>query len=266
MLHKILKTLVSSITIIVAVIYAIISGLNGTILQSEKMTLSLLILISTTFLVDSLGEDKKWSEIKKTIQETTGCQIIEFSSSYDWAAYMDNMVKRGQHTVDNASLDSTVRSKSPHGHGRIWQHLNNVAKKPNVKFRHIIRVRKNNFENLLQRIMCGSAKQNSFYAYYQLPQSFSFLTFGVIDNRYVSVRAPYNEGEQAKYIIIDNVQIAQLFSRWFEDLWANSEHISSIDKLNNLRADFANELTQEEAAAISELLDEIIKKGIMEDI
>lgn len=266
MLYKILKTLVSSITIIVAVIYAIISELNGTIQQSEGMILSLLILISTTFLVDGLGEDKKWSEIKKAIQEATGCQIIEFSSSYDWAVYMDNMVKRGQHTVDTASLDSTVRSKSPHSHERTWQHLNNVAKKTNVKFRHIIRVRKNNFENLLQRIICGSAKQNSFYAYYQLPQNFSFSTFGVIDSRYVSVRAPYNEGEQAKYIIIDNIQIAQLFSKWFEDLWGNSEHISSIDKLNNLKVGFANELTQEEEKAISKLLDEITKKGIMEDI
>lgn len=266
MLYKILKTLVSSITIIVAFVYAIINGVNGTLPKSEGMILSLLILISTTFLVNSLGEDKKWSEIKKSIQETTGCQIIEFSSSYDWAVYMDSMIKSGQHTVDTASLDSTVRSKAPRSHERTWQHLNNLAKKSNVKFRHIIRVRKNNFENLLQRIICGSAKQNSFYAYYLLPQNFSFSTFGIIDNRYVSVRAPYKEGEQAKYIIVDNVQIAQLFSKWFEDLWANSEHISSIDKLNSLKGGFANEFTQEEAATISKLLDEITKKEIMADI
>ena len=284
-MYKVLKAICSGATVIAAIVVLVYTSYKGTITQDiyNKMIIALLIAIAFTGVVESVGQDSFLNklnketndEIKKKLTEfnislntqistISDCQTFEFNNGHDWAEYMDNMVKEGVHSIDTASLDSSVRSKSSIDHNRIWDHLLNTAKNPNINFRHIIRIRKNNINNLLDRISSGSIKEKSYYSYYDLPQEFSFTTFGIIDNLYVSLRSPYEDGVAPKYYIIKNKYVADIFSKWFENLWLHSSKIESIDDLERIVEKF--DYNEEVLKSIKSKLEIIKKGGLIPDI
>ena len=61
--------------------------------------------------------------------------------------------------------------------------------------------------------------QDSYYAYFDLPQEFSFAAFEIIDDTYVAIRSPYQEGETPKYLLIKNKEMTALFISWYDNLW-----------------------------------------------
>lgn len=182
------------------------------LMNAENPTVSRCEDILKAHILDNMDEDQKWrnieNDLKNIVSEISPTQIRFFDNSSDWVDAMELLVKNGKHTVDTASLDSSTRTKSPNSRSRIWNHITDCCKNENIKFRHIVRVRKNNYSNLLDRLLAGSEKENSFYAYYELPQTFSFPTFGIIDDRFISTRSPYSEGETPRYYIIENKEIA----------------------------------------------------------
>ena len=163
-----LKRIVSYITVFIAIGYLVYTTIKAPVDLYQYMILLLLILISTTFILDNMDEDQKWrnieNDLKNIVSEISPTQIRFFDNSSDWVDAMELLVKNGKHTVDTASLDSSTRTKSPNSRSRIWNHITDCCKNENIKFRHIVRVRKNNYSNLLDRLLAGSEKENSFYA------------------------------------------------------------------------------------------------------
>ena len=270
MITKILKMIVSYSTVIISIGYFIYSTVFTSQDTYQMMILSLLILISTTFILDNIDDDRKWKgieeKLKDTISAVSPSQIQIFENSADWVEAMELIVKNGQHTVDTASLDAETRSKALGQRTKIWTHITNCCTNPKIQFRHIVRVRKNNFENLLERIMAGTSKQNTYFAYYKLPQEFTFPTFGIIDNRYVSTRSPYHEGESPRYVIIENKEIVTYFNRYFRELWDNGEKIRTIDDLMNIYVLFESKFSDEEKKRIASKMEKIKQKGIVDDV
>lgn len=270
MITKILKKIVSYITVIISVCYLVYITLHASTDIYQMMILSLLILITTTFILDNNDDDRKWKGIEKKLKDTISAispsQIQVFENSADWVDAMELIIKNGEHTVDTASLDTETRSKASGQRTRVWSHITDCCKKSNITFRHIVRVRKNNFENLLERMVAGTSKQNTYFAYYELPHEFSFPTFGIIDNRYVSTRSPYHEGEMPHYIIIENKEIAIYFNRYFRELWDNGKKIRTIEDLESINTLFENEFSNEEKREILLKMKKIKNKGIVEDV
>lgn len=265
-----LKRIVSYITVFIAIGYLVYTTIKAPVDLYQYMILLLLILISTTFILDNMDEDQKWrnieNDLKNIVSEISPTQIRFFDNSSDWVDAMELLVKNGKHTVDTASLDSSTRTKSPNSRSRIWNHITDCCKNENIKFRHIVRVRKNNYSNLLDRLLAGSEKENSFYAYYELPQTFSFPTFGIIDDRFISTRSPYSEGETPRYYIIENKEIAYYYIRYFKELWEQAINITDIEQIRMLYQKFESSFDEEEKKQLQEKIDQIRTKGIMSDV
>ena len=270
MLYKILKNIISSITVIVAIgyfVYSIIVNANS---LYEYMILSLLILIATTFIIEGLDEKRKWksidNDIVTRISSISDCQIYTYNNTKEWVQKIIELTKEGSHSFDSAALDSATRSKAKPHYSSIWNYLNMCSKEKRITFRHILRVRNNNFLNLLYRIHSGNSKNNSYFAYYELPNSFSFPTFGVIDGRYIATRSPYQQGVTPCYMIIDNTKISKFFIDYFEDLWNSSNKLEKVSQLKDIYEKFESGYTEEEKKNCLELIKKIEKEGIVDDI
>lgn len=269
-MYKILKNLIAASTVIVAFIYLVYSAFNSSVDMYEGMILSLLILIATTTILESLDEERKWKNIERTfknsISNIADCQIQTFSSTSDWVSAMDEIIKDGHHTVDTASLDSGTRSKSQGQHSKVWQHINKCCSNENITFRHIVRVRANNLNNLLDRILSGSASKDSYFSFFQLDEKFSFPTFGIIDNRYISTRSPYQAGETPAYYIIESKELVSYYSRYFNDLWSNSQKIESVATLKKFMKQFDAYYSEDMKKTLNEKINKIKRAGIIDDI
>ena len=116
MLSKILKYIVSFITVLIAIGYFVYISIDGNCELYEYMILSLLILISTTFVIEIIDEERKWKEVEKNLQKDilsiSECQIMTFDNTKDWVDEMYRLTKKGNHTFDSAALDSATRSKA----------------------------------------------------------------------------------------------------------------------------------------------------------
>lgn len=270
MIYKILKNIISCITVIIAIGYLIYSICVNSNNFYETMILSLLILISTTFILEGLDEKRKWEnidkDIMKRISSISNCQISTYDNTKDWVDEMINLTKEGTHTFYSAALDNTTRSKSKPQYSSIWGYLNKCSREERIIFRHILRIRKNNLRNLLDRIAAGSAKKNSYFAYYELPSGFSFPAFGIIDEKYIATRSPYQQGASPCYMIIDNGLIAQYFVQYFDELWNKSNKIESVTTLRAFLTRFESEYSSEEIKYCQDRIDEIEKEGIIDDI
>ena len=271
MIYNALKKVIAASTIIIAVIFLVISFFDESISKYEEIILTLLIFITTDFLLDHISEDEKWDGIEKKLSSEIGkiseCQIECYENSLDWIDRINFLIRNGKHTVDTAALDSSTRSKMNAKHDKLWNLFLDVSHNPRVKFRHLVRIRENLFENLLNRILSGNAGADSYYAYYDLPKEFSFAAFEIIDNEYVAIRSPYYEGETPRYLIIRNQEITQLFVSWYENLWKDSHKITNADILTSLYEDrFKGKYKPEEQISIEKKLKAVQKQGIMEDI
>lgn len=269
-MYKILKNIIAASTVIVAIIYLVYSIFNSSVDMYEGMILSLLILIATTTILEGLDEERKWKDVKRTLKEDISniadCQIQVFSSASEWVLAMEEIIKEGHHTIDTASLDSGTRSKPQGQHSKVWQHINRCCSNEKIKFRHIIRVRANNLNNLLDRILSGSASKDSYFAFFQLDEKFSFPTFGIIDNRYLSTRSPYQAGETPAYYIIENEKLVSHYSRYFSDLWVNSKKIESVTILKEFMKQFEDLYSEEMKKTLNKKIEKIQQEGIIDDI
>lgn len=266
---NIFRNIITYITVLVAIGYLVYLSFNSNkCTTNEYMILMLLTLIATTFVLEMLDDERKWKNIQiELYKEITGisdCYILKYDNTIDWVNKMKEIMADGTHSFDSAALDKTTRSKSKSHYSSIWEFLNECSSSSQIIFRHILRVRHNNFENLLDRIISGNAKKNSYFAYYELPSSFSFPTFGVIDNRYICARSPYQQGETPCYLIIDNECISTFFVNYFGDLWRESKKVEKIETITNLLNKF--DYSKNEKKVLQEKINKIKKDGIIDDI
>lgn len=269
MVYKVLKFIVEIITVITAIIYLVYQGLSSQIPTHDVMIMALLCLIALSAVLKDLDSDRNWNRIKKDlrneISSISQCSIKVFSSSSDWVSAMKDLTSEGSHSHDTASLDSTTRSKAQKDHNAVWTYINECCADEKTKYRHIVRIRSNNFENLLNRIISGNADKNSYFRFYDLDPNFSFPTFGIIDNKYVATRSPYQEGELPQYLIIESEQIVSYYRNYYNNLWANAA-IIDISILNNKFAGFKLAYDDETQKRIEKKLEIIKKRGIKNDI
>ena len=270
MLYKTLKFIFEIITVITAIIYTVYQGMTSQLSIYETMIMALLCLIASSAVLKDLDDDRQWEKVKKDLSKelssVTSCRIRIFHNSSEWVAAMKELTKEGNHVQDTASLDAATRSKAKKNHNDIWQYINECCKDEKTTYRHIVRIRKNNFENILDRILSGSASCNSYFAFYDLDPTFSFPTFGIIDSKYVSTRSPYKEGEKPNYMIIENEKLVEYYSRYFSELWLNSRKIDSVHILEEYYEKFKTEYDEKEKASIENKIKLIRKQGIIDDI
>lgn len=270
--YKLISTLVVSSTIILAIIFSIYSFFCAPVTLYEGMILALLILIATSFLLEYLGSDRKWKklqkEITKQIDKISQCQIECYENSEEWIERLKLIInEEGRHTVDTAALDASTRSKMKSKHDKLWDFFLELSHDPNIKFRHLVRMRKNLFENLLDRIISGNAMQDSYYAYFDLPQEFSFAAFEIIDDTYVAIRSPYQEGETPKYLLIKNKEMTALFISWYDNLWKFSYKIITPEILDRVYKErFKEKFNTETQERVENKLKKIRESGIIEEI
>ncbi|MCM1234443.1 MAG: hypothetical protein NC489_30445 [Ruminococcus flavefaciens] len=266
-LYLALKKIVVAATIILAIIFSIYCFFAKSIPPYEEMILILLIFISTNFLLEHFGESIKWEKIEhkliSEIERISECQIECYENSSEWVERLNMLIRNGKHTVDTAALDSSTRSKMKHD--KLWNLFLDVSQNPNIKFRHLVRIRKNLFENLLDRILHGNAGKDSYYAYYDLPSEFPFAAFEIIDDTFIAIRSPYLGGETPKYLIIKNKYISRLFIDWYDNLWKSS-HTGAEILISLYDNRFKSEFNDKTRIRIEEKLKDIKEKGIMEDI
>lgn len=267
----ILKRVVSSVTVIVAIGYTVVMLLKGGAFTAyQTLALSLLTMIATSFLLDSFDDERKWKEIERKmvshIASVSDCRIQIFDTTDAWVEAMRELTKDGNHIFVSASLDKTTRSKAKKSYSSIWQFLEDCSKESRINFRQVLRIRKNNFENLLNRMLAGGANKNSYFGCYSLPDNFSFPTFGIIDDRYVVTRSPYEQGETPCYMIIDNQYILNYFRKYYDDLWMNSEKVDSSDKIDAIYQQFCDSYNDAEKKTISDKIAKLKKEGIIDDI
>lgn len=264
---RVFKFIITYITALVAIGYFIYITISNEYELYEFMILSLLILIATTFAIDQLEDDRKWKEMEikliRDVRSFSNCQILEFNNTVDWVKKIKELTATGEHTFDSAALDKATRSKSKPQYSSIYGYLEMCSKTDRIMFRHILRVRKNNLINLLNRMNAGCSKKNSYFAYYELPTSFSFPTFGVIDNKYVVTRSPYERGETPRYFIIDNEQIAFFFVNYFSDLWRNSTQIKTVSIVQSLYDKHKSSYSEAERTEIESKIDNLKAEGII---
>lgn len=268
-MYSVFKKIVSSITIIVAIIFSVYRSLVKPLDSYENMILSLLILITTSFLLETFDEKNKWKKvdnINNIVTKLKDIQVTVYENSDEWIAALNEILKDGKHIVDTASIDATTRTKVRNKSKKLWEHVNYLCSNPNIKCRLIMRIRKNNYENLLDRIISGSSKCDSYFSYYILPPEFPFATFGIIDNKYVCTRSPYSEGEVPKYLIFENTDLVNYFNSWFNQLWLNAERISSMDDLLKIYNLFVDEFTEEQKEQLQIKHSKIQEEGIIDDI
>lgn len=269
MAYKILKFIVEVLTVITAIIYIIYQAIFSQLSLYDGMIMALLCLIALSAVLEDLDSDRKWRQVKNDlsneISSVSKCRIKVFSSSSDWVSEMKKLTSEGNHAQDTASLDSTTRSKSERAHNAIWAYINECCADEKTIFRHIVRIRSNNFENLIDRIVSGNANNNSFFRYYNLDSNFSFPTFGIIDNKYVATRSPYQEGEVPQYMIIESEQIVNYFSKYYENLWANAAKID-ISTLNQFYSLYKSSYDDDTKKRIENKINTISRRGIKHDI
>ena len=269
MIYKFLKFVVKILTVITAIVFTVYKGLSSELTTQEGVIIALLCLIALSAVLEDLDSDRKWGQIRKDlsseISSVSQCRIKVFSSPSDWVSAIHNLSSEGTHSQDSASLDSTTRSKALKDHKAIWTYVNECCANKNTTFRHIVRIRNNNLENLFDRILSGNANKNSFFRYYNLEPNFSFPTFGIIDNKYVATRSPYQEGALPQYLIIENELLVDYYQKYFDNLWVNAAiiDISVLDKFYNRFKSSYNANIQKR---MEKKLETIRKKGIKNDI
>lgn len=282
---KTLKLICSIATPIAALIFTVVEVLAPNVFSvdiSLTIALGLLTGLSLTVSLDEYGDEEKWEKIESNlssewkvtsdavsakIDSVSNCRIQTFDNTVDWVCAINKLIETGHHSIVHASLDSATRNKAPRQHASIWNHILAVCKDQRITYSHLIRIRPNNFENLLDRITAGNATNDTYFAYYDLPQSFSFATFEVIDKRYVATRSPFIAGEEPCYMIIDNEVIAEYYLRYFKRLWENAEKIENLSVLTKFYNEFLPNYTDQVLKKrITDKFEALKRAGIMDDI
>ena len=305
-LYNIFSNLITGITIVIALVFFVISAFQKTLNLYEWMILTLLIAIATSLLAEHYADNynhkdgieeinKKLASIQDSIENKVDnrvellenklntksdsinnridsiadCEIERFDSTVKLVERIEQLLSDNTriHSFDSVALDASTRSKAKSQHSRMWQLFLAASGSSNVKFTHLVRMRSNLFENLLDRISQGGSHTDSYFAYFNLPQEFSFAAYEIIDDTYVAIRSPYQSGEKPRYLLIKNIEIVKLFKNWHNHLWEKSTKITKVEQLYDIyNKEFKSQYDEETQKRLKGKLDKIQKNGVMDDI
>lgn len=305
-LYNIFSNLINGITIVIALVFFVISAFQKSLNLYEWMILTLLIAIATSLLAEHYADNynhkdgieeinnkltsiqnsienkmdngvellennlnTKSDSINNRIDSIADCEIECFDSTVKLVERIEELLSDNTrvHSFDSVALDASTRSKAKSQHSKMWQLFLQASGSSNVKFTHLVRMRSNLFENLLDRISQGGSHTDSYFAYFKLPKEFSFAAYEIIDDTYVAIRSPYQSGEKPRYLLIKNVEIVKLFENWYNHLWEKSTKITKVEQLYEIyNKEFKSQYDEETQKRLEGKLNKIQENGIMDDI
>ena len=260
---KILKYLFTFITIPVSIGYGIYTIFKAPLDIYEYMILSLLILISTTFAFD-LAEEKQalkhFDDVTNQLKNSLpNSEIYSFPYVDESTLFGTHILREKIVEVEMVALDVSLRTKVKEKRGKITNLVDKFVENPDVKFRYIIRLTKDNFIRNINRIDKYNDK-NNFFAYVPLQPDVPFASFVLVNRSIVLTRSPYKEGATAEYLVIKNEKISNYFSRWFDMLWDTTMPLENKRDIESAFDIIKTVLQEQEMKNISEIISNMKEK------
>ena len=239
MMNKILKFLLfllSSASLIAAIIFSIYSALVAPLELYQYMILTLLILIASTFLLNEKLEKTTNEKLNKAIEKMLNtippsCIYIHNDVDVSTAKALQN-IETDVTQVDMVTIDVGTRTPQHKRSGKINKIVDTFIKKPNINFRYIVKLNQDNFvRNIIRIKKYGGVEKKNFISYLQFDEYIPLVSFIIINSKVVLTRSPYKLGDKGNYLAIENDTLVQYFQDWFKMLEDSSIPLSSDESM-----------------------------------
>lgn len=233
---KILRYLLSSASLLAAIIFSIYSAFVSPLDLYQYMILILLILIASTFLLNAESEKVTNKKLNKAIEKIISA--IPPSSIYVHNDVDVSTVKALQNIeadvtqIDMVAIDVGTRTPQRKRSGKINNIVDTFIKSPNINFRYVIKLNQDNFVRNIMRIKKhGGADKKNFISYLQFDEDIPLVSFIIVNSKVVLTRSPYRPGDRGNYLAIENETLVQYFQDWFKMLIDSSTSMSSNESI-----------------------------------
>lgn len=235
------KYAMSIVTILAGIIVIILTQLNilSQSLQTS-MILTLLVLLATSNLIeDKLEKEKLNSRINQIlsllISSGDHFEIITFDNNTSLVEYLIKRSLEASKSIDQASIDyrRTTYNESRMKYDKV---RDKIISQNKIKFRYIGMLHTERRLELAKKFIIDLSGMTNFYAAYytKVEKELPLLNFVVFDKQEVLTRYPFEYGEDTKYIVIKNQQVANLFLGYFNSLWNGAIKIKSKEDYEKL--------------------------------
>jgi len=233
---KFRKNVLSLITIIVIIIaYACQIFIGGFDVFQTIVLLAIIPLCITVIFEHKSSFENIESSLEKIMNTLPEDSIKLFKSFKEGVDEIERMYKKTKDSIYIASLDYVNRGD---GRSKSRDKLNNLKKRfaaeEKIKHRYLAYPTVKKLEGVRENIVEGNMRdKKSCYAFIFVNEKvyLPFATFIVFDKKHVFIRAPYEVGKDASYMLISNHLIAEMFYNWHDMIWKKAEEIDNIDIL-----------------------------------
>lgn len=233
---KVLRYLLSSVSLLTAIIFSIYSAFISPIELYQYMILILLILIASTFLLNAELEKVTNKKLNKAIEKMLSA--IPHSSIYVYNDVDVSTVKALQNIeedvtqIDMVAIDIGTRTPQHKRSGKINNIVDTFIKSSKINFRYVIKLNQDNFvRNVLRIKKYGGADKKNFISYLQFDEDIPLVSFIIVNNKVVLTRSPYKTGDKGNYLAIENETLVQYFQDWFNMLADSSASLTSNESI-----------------------------------
>lgn len=259
---RILKNIISFSTVITAIVYGLISFFQGTTDLYQNLILSLLVLISTTFLISDIEYNNKFTKYFEQIDGFIEKSSIQTFESVDLCAKeINHLVSNGTHTVDFVSIDTSIRTNNNKKSNAMHKAVQSLFTNKDVRLLYVTYLRKKTIDKFIRNIDLGNLHiNNNTYGYIELNNMIPFATFLIIDNQIVITRSPYEAGQEASYIIVRNEILAKHYKDWMNMIWKEIKKVETLDDINSIYKKFKTKITDQQKKDIEKHIKNIKNK------
>lgn len=218
------KHIVTFITLAILIIGGVYINVADNVSRLENTMLGALVALTISFLCDFLRRsdaiEASVAELKRVLPKN---RIMSFQTVGEVAEQLHSLIEHGNHNVDIVLYDIAIRSKNPEQSRKMEGFIRNCVDDRRIKLRLAFIPADDSINQRIENYLESEEKKsNSYFAYQE--SKISFASFMVIDAEYVSVRAPHKEGSKSIYCVVKEEHLCDLYSAWFEMLWAEAIH------------------------------------------
>lgn len=218
------KHAVTLITLAILIIGGVYINVADNVSRLENTMLGALVALTISFLCDFLKRsdaiEASVAELKRVLPTS---RIMSFQTVGEVAEQLHSLIENGNHNVDIVLYDIAIRSKNTKQSEKMADFIRNCVDNRRIKLRLAFIPADDSINQRIENYLESEEKKsNSFFAYQE--SKISFASFMMIDGEYVSVRAPHKEGSKSIYCVVKEEDLCNLYSAWFEMLWAEAIH------------------------------------------
>ncbi len=257
-----LRKVVPYSTVIAAVIYEVVSIFQGTNSLYENFILTLLILITTTFILNDMHMSDKVEKCLGRVGGIIDSSSIQTFPSVDLCAKeIKNLVSSGSHKVDFVSIDTVIRTGNKKKSNAMHDTVKHLFSEKSIHLLYLTYLRAETVDKFIRNINVGNLRDNNnTYGYIDCEGMIPFATFLIIDDKIVITRSPYEDGTQSDYILIRNSTMVNYYKDWTRMIWRSAKHIESMPDIEEMYNIHKSDLTDQQKADIDTHLKEIKNK------